>query len=159
MTSKEALERLCKVKIYQKEGSAYDYLGKEIYKEEINIIKQDLERLEQLEKDNKLLDETIEADDNIIQKLIKANQMLKDKDKELLKDFRKAIDIAQKYKKAIEILKRELFIDFEDCSKTTKNYFIHLRENEYQSYDYAIIILHNKKEYELLNEVLKDEKN
>ena len=36
----EALDRLCKVKIYQKEASAYDYLGKEIYKEEINILQE-----------------------------------------------------------------------------------------------------------------------
>jgi hypothetical protein len=53
--SLEALERLCKVKIYQKEASAYDYLGKEIYKEEINLIKQDLVRKEELEKENQEL--------------------------------------------------------------------------------------------------------
>lgn len=52
LSSKEALEKLCKVKIYQKEASAYDYLGKEVYKEEINLIKQDLERLEVLEIEN-----------------------------------------------------------------------------------------------------------
>lgn len=48
--SLEALDKICKVKIYQKEASAYDYLGKEIYKEEINTIKQDLECLEILKK-------------------------------------------------------------------------------------------------------------
>lgn len=42
MKNKEALEKLYKVKIYQKEASAYDYL-KDIYKEEIETIKQDLE--------------------------------------------------------------------------------------------------------------------
>jgi hypothetical protein len=87
MTSKEALDKICKVKIYQKEASAYDYLGKEIYKEEIEIIKQDLERLEVLEQENQEYFEIIckqayllnnkHIDKPIIEKLIQENEKLK----------------------------------------------------------------------------------
>ena len=59
MTPKEALEKLCKVKIYQKEASVYDYLGKEVYKEEINLITQALERKKELENENEELTNTI----------------------------------------------------------------------------------------------------
>lgn len=62
--SLEALDKLCKIKIYQKEASAYDYLGKEIYKEEINAIKQDLEEYEEY-KDQWSSDTHCWIEDNI----------------------------------------------------------------------------------------------
>ena len=81
MTSKEALEKLCKVKIYQKEASAYDYLGKEIYKEEINLIKQALERLEVLEKEYKeykeVTNQVIKAFQTSNRNLAQENEKLK----------------------------------------------------------------------------------
>ena len=49
-TSKEALEILRKIKIYERESSCYDYLGKYIFEEEMETIRKDLERLEKLEQ-------------------------------------------------------------------------------------------------------------
>lgn len=83
--SLEALDKLCKVKIYQKEASAYDYLGKEIYKEEINAIKQDLERLEQFENENQELKELQELNKQGLWNLKQENKKLK-KIIEILKD-------------------------------------------------------------------------
>lgn len=102
--SLEALERLCKVKIYQKEASAYDYLGKEIYKEEINTIKQDLERLEEINK-VWLQNEPMESVDfkayqlqilyDYINVKEKENQELKDKSKVLEQSVKDTYDTSQ----------------------------------------------------------------
>lgn len=114
MTSKEALEKLCKVKIYQKEASAYDYLGKEIYKEEIDTIKQDLERLEVLE-----------------------TSVLEYKDQEKLywqtnENNVKLRQENEKLKKAIEILKDYTFIEFDDVDIYLKSSNCPLSYQEYE---------------------------
>jgi hypothetical protein len=95
-----------------------------------NTIKQDLERLEQLEKEN---------------------QELKDKGKELVKDFHKAINIAKKYKKAIDILKDRLTIEFDD-----KYNEINFKVYACKEIDYVYFSLDDKQQYELLKEVLKN---
>lgn len=56
MTSKEALEIISNHKCYEKECSCWDYIST-LYKNEIQTIKQDLERKEQLEKENQELKE------------------------------------------------------------------------------------------------------
>jgi predicted RNase H-like nuclease (RuvC/YqgF family) len=97
-----------------------------------NTIKQDLERLEQLEKEN---------------------QELKDKGKELVKDFHKAIDILKKYKKAIDILKDRLTIEFDD-----KYNEINFEVSGSTEIDYVYLPFDDKQEYELLKEILEDDK-
>ena len=53
----------------------------------------------------------------------------------------------EKLKKAIDIFKRELFIEFSYKS-------IHLKDDEFQYYDYTILSPENEQEYDLLKEVL-----
>lgn len=129
--SLEALERLCKVKIYQKEASAYDYLGKEIYKEEINTIKQELECKEELLKENQELKQELEIEK--FDWFIVLNNKL------------------DRYKKAIEILKDKLKLSLNDNeANKTINAVLPIGNNDMNRL--------TQQEYELLKEVLKDDK-
>lgn len=75
MTSKEALETISNIELYHREFdededfdgdwkyleyTEYDGLVREVYKQEIDTIKKDLERLEALEKENEKLKKAIE---------------------------------------------------------------------------------------------------
>lgn len=64
---------------------------------------------------------------------------------DILNDF-------EKLKKAIEILKDNSVIEFNDDLQ-----FIHLKEDISQTCDYTIIYIEDKQEYELLKEVLENE--
>jgi ABC-type phosphate transport system auxiliary subunit len=155
--SLEALERLCKVKIYQKEASAYDYLGKEIYKEEINLIKQDLERLEQLEQENLELKQDIVSFEDYSYDLDCEKEQLKKENQELkeqleLKKFKEFILLngkLDKLEKAIEILKE--YYKFQLFPPAMDN----IPEISIST-DWEHCI--SQQEYDLLKEVLKDDK-
>ena len=58
----------------------------------------------------------------------------------------------EKLKKAIEIFKKSLTIEFNDDLQ-----FVHLKEDVSQSCDYTIADIEDKQEYELLKEVLENE--
>lgn len=90
-----------------------------------NIILKDLERLEQLEKDGQVL----------------MNQAFKLSTK------------LTKYKKALDILKENLCIEF----KHNDYFMVKFKEDKEQECDYTIMFLDNKEEYELLKEVLEGE--
>lgn len=94
-----------------------------------------LERLEELEKENK-----------------KAQTYFIEAQKILNNDINNLLTENVKLKNAIEILKSNLFIEFND-----DNQFISLKENKYQYADYTIIFIENKQEYELLKEVLEND--
>lgn len=120
MTSKEALELLELILNNHSVMLEVDDNRMEC----LNVIKQDLERLEVLEKENqKLL-----VNKNVAQAL------------------------AIKYKKVIEILKRNLVIEFNDDL-----HFVHLKEDISQTCDYTIIDIEDKQEYELLKGVMNNE--
>ena len=144
MNSKEALERL------EDNGKEY-LLPVRVYK----LIKQDLERLEQLEIANKnnegLVRENVD--------LINRNLKLQDENANLKQDIASLeLDTCipqlrkenTKLKQAIRILKENLYIEFEH------NYYfmVKFKEDKEQECDYTIMFLDNKEEYELLKEVL-----
>lgn len=120
----------------------------------LNNILKDLERLEEINKvwhDNEPM-ESVDINGKHLQelydfnsKLINENEVFKEKGKELIKDCYKAIDIAKKYKKAIEILKvkRVDIVFFKACG-SLKEY------NLYKMPEYKL----TQQEYELLKEVL-----
>ena len=97
--------------------------------EYLNAIKQDLERLEVLEIENEQLKGNEDIVSNYAYSLKEENEKLK---------------------KALEILKNSLIIEFNDDLQ-----YIHLKEDILQSCDYTIADIEDKQEYELLKEVLK----
>lgn len=91
-----------------------------------------------------LKDETILIKDHL--ELMAENQELKDKGKEMLHCFKKAIEVAKKYKKAIEILKdKDVDINLLISSNCLEDY----------NYQYSVPL--TQQEYELLKEVLGNE--
>ena len=127
MNSKEALERLRKIRIYEKESSCYDYLGKHIFKEEIEALEQDLDRLEKLEKDY---------------------EKLKERYKHRAETSKDLCNAVKQYEKAIEILKEHNLQVYHIPDFTTP----YLSLNDYG--DGSSISI---KEYKLLKEVLGNE--
>ena len=109
--------------------------------EDINTIKQDLERLEQLEKENQELRD----------KLHQIKNTIKNHSNETEKFVDELWEENCKYKNAIKILKDNLIIEFDDDGR-----IIHLKDDITQICDYTLLSL-NKQNYQLLKEVLKDE--
>ena len=137
MNSKEAVEKLLNsptVKI--RHGSYLDI-------EFIKLIKQDLDRLEQLEDNIKIHKETIKMQYNQIEKLKKENKKLKEDRKDILQDF-------DKLEKVIEILKRFNFTMY--TIKHNNN------ETEFKIYTDCLLETQEltQEEYELLKEYLYD---
>ena len=154
MTSKEALERI-----------SWRYVNEPSFQEWCDIVKQELERLEVLENYPPEFDGFLYSFEGLIErnkKLEKENQELKELNEKYLSELERwgypetpiHISKYKKLKKAIEILKNNIFIEFNDDSQ-----FISLKENEYQYADYTIIFIENKQKYKLLKEVLEDGKS
>lgn len=121
MTSKliEALNKCETQKSY--ENVRYTLIDDELRA----YLEESLKLLEQLEKDNKLLDETMEADDKIIQQLIKENQDLKGLVDSLNKEQIIGVEMYtdlwnenENRKKALKILKEYLNIEVDIDSRT-----------------------------------------
>ena len=108
-------------------------------------IKQDLERSETLEEENQDLKNRLDNEQLAFDKLFESNQKLS--------------ELYAKLKKTIDILKDNLCIKFSkhNYKNNTISYHISFKENEFQDYDYTILLLENEKEYELLKEVLGNE--
>ena len=66
-------------------------------------------------------------------------------------EYERLVEENKKLKKAIEILKSNLFIDFKDIGDY---YCIYFKHNKYDECDYTILCIEDKKQYELLKEVL-----
>ena len=66
----------------------------------------------------------------------------------------------EKLKQVLDILKNNLHIEFyeSEYTKNIKVYGVKFMETEYQAYDYTIMLLEDKEKYELLKEVLGNEK-
>lgn len=136
MNSKEALEKLYNISCVQPGPVKEQFIT---YEKEIkhnrttgdlyDIIKQDLERLEMLEKQNKLLNETKNCVDKVIEDLGKINEE------------------NTKLKKAIEILKDKLKLHHIKHSKL------------YTMWCIGTSTKLSKQEYNLLEEVLENETN
>lgn len=158
--AKEALENLvhCKSITKCKECKHKSHCTIE---RDYNIIKQSLERLEQVEKENQELAETLElynekfaGHERERADLIKENQELKAKCKDLMLDF-KMFDFNtlkqenEKLKKAIDILKnKRVDVDILLCSETLEEF------NDGYHEEYRL----TQEEYDLLKEVLSDGK-
>ena len=94
MTSKEALEKISNHKCYVKESSCYDRV-KELYKNEIEVIEQDLERLEKLDQYNLITAPKSIKLSEIVEMLKESNKYL-DFEFETTLDFKKAIGVNYK---------------------------------------------------------------
>lgn len=138
----------------------------------VTPIKQDLERLELIEKlyDKTLEDmKTLKDDDRKLylkyKELEKENQELKDKVKEMLHYLEEAIEVAKKYENAIKILKEKPFVLEFGLSvfkwyEEEKIYYYYHEYTEYYGEDLeykAVEYILTQQEYELLKEVLENE--
>lgn len=139
MTSKEALERL--------EDNGDDYL---LPVRVLKLIKQDLDRLEQLEKAYKNNEGIVRDNVKLMNKnleLQKENQELQQINEEFLQSQIKVVEKIEKLEKAISILKDKFEIiavkeDYDgEYIIETSTYFLYI----------------NQKQCELLKEVLQDE--
>lgn len=119
-------------------GENLHKVNQETFEELANTIKQDLERLEALEKEKT---ELLLAHSRVLKSSSETNSLTLD----ILKEN-------EKLKKALDILKRNLVIEFNDDLR-----FIHLKEDISQSCDYTIIDIEDQQEYELLKEVLDND--
>lgn len=169
MTSKEIIKN--KIAGLEDDYQHYTMVDKDKVKahfiktdiEEHQQILQDLERKEQLEKEYKLLDETMEADDRIIIQLTEEKEQLEKENKELRgKNFDLSIsnielkqeifyakEKLEKLEKSIEILKDLLNLSLCIEEYEPNNDRIPLlctKNNEY---------ILNDNEYDLLKEVLE----
>lgn len=137
MTSKEALEQIKRDGAFLKEGYGQALIDSkrtcEHFSEYCTIIEQDLERLEQLEKENQEL------------KMQKNSTMLLMKLMSLDGNIVESALILDKYRKAIEILNRYIDIK-ENRTLLGKKYYHILILDYYENL--------TKEEYELLKEVL-----
>lgn len=134
MTSKEALETIGMTKTNNIKSASLSkprvmYLVKELRKKEINAIKQDLNKLEKLEKENLVLLVNKNAAQSIAKKFKQENDKLK-KIIEILKN--KNVDI-------YELLKSKNVVDYNNLTWST--------------YDFNGVELTDE-EYSLLKEVL-----
>ena len=134
MTSKEALEHICRT--CDHECCPYIHYDKSrcgFY----GIIMQDLHRLKEI-NDVWHKNEVMESVD------INGNHL-----QELYDFIHSLLEETTKLKKAIEILKTNLYLEFED-----KYNYICLKSDEYDECDYTIIFP-SKEDYDLLKEVLE----
>lgn len=153
--SLEALENLVHCKSELK-CSTCKHKSRCTMERDYNTIKQELERLEHLEKEYKLLDETMEADDRIICQLSEEKKQLEIENQDLKSKLsaiefwnERYIEHNEKLKKAIEILKYRLKIGLiEDMQKFDFIYYW-LSLNGIAEEELT------PQEYELLNEVLR----
>ena len=160
MNSKEALRTIgnTATKFIKSDGIGRPriyYSIREMKKKEINIIKQDLDRLEKLEKANKNNEGLVRENTDLINrnfelqdenKALKGNVKILEENKEtLLKLFDKAMEENTKLKNAIKILKDK--IEFEDLGEMQSG-------NVYRPYFNDCI---DQEEYELLKSVLEEE--
>ena len=133
MTSKDALEILRECANGEKKVLFSTSI------ELANTIKQDLDRLEKINEvwhKNEPM-ESVDINGNHLQEAY---------------DFiHRLCEENDKLKKAIEILKSNLFIDFKDIGDY---YCIYFKHNKYDECDYTILCIEDKKQYELLKEVL-----
>lgn len=147
MNSKEALDNLvhCKSITRCKECRHKSLCTME---RDFNIIKQDLDRLEKLEKENELLKLDNQDLHNQIKKNVKEHykEFMEDYDC-LLEEYHELYKVWEKLKKVIEILKDyfEIWLNYEE-----EEIFGGFEINGYHQI--------NKQEYELLKEVLGNEK-
>jgi hypothetical protein len=133
MNSKECLKHICdecqinagKIQV----ACPFRSISNE-YCDKYETIKKDLDRLKQLEKEN---------------------QGVKDDNTRLWHSIEYANNEIAKLKKAIDILKENLFIQFEEVNDCL---MVKLKEYKDQDCDYTIMFLDNKEDYELLKEVL-----
>ena len=125
--------------------------------EEIDRLNEKIEDLKdevtRLEKDNKLFDETIEADDRIIQQLIKEKEILKSTleaqtlEKEKIIASRLVyVDKYEQLKRAINILNPSIHI--KESTMLDNVYYLYFIDG-FQSVEIS------KEQYELLKEVLE----
>ena len=133
MTSKDALEILRECANGEKKVLFSTSI------ELANTIKQDLDRLEKINEvwhKNEPM-ESVDINGNHLQEAY---------------DFiHRLCEENEKLKKAIEILKSNLFIDFKDIGDY---YCIFFKLNKYDECSYTILCIEDKKQYELLKEVL-----
>lgn len=118
-------------------------VNQEAFENLADTIKQDLERKEQLEKENQELRDKLHQIKNTIKN--HSNETEKFVDELWEENF--------KYINAIEILKNNLFIEFDDDCR-----IIHLKDDRTQICDYTLLSL-NKQDYQLLKEVLEYDKH
>lgn len=141
MNSKEALRTIgnTATKFIKSDGIGRPriyYSIREMKKKEINIIKQDLDRLEQLEKENQELKEKF--------------KMLEENEDVVLTTLEISVQENTKFKKALDILKGKLELPLEDDFDVINKDDIHL----YRLRTKALV---NEEEYELLKSVLGEE--
>ena len=173
--SLEALEKIETTFVYnkQRKKNCYAHLMHqskviEEYYKDYNTIKQDLERLAQLEKENQELKEPKykvlmgcrgggKQFAQLVEILKKENQELKLEKKILNGMYRDVRDTAsfymskcEKLEKTIDILKNKLHIEFDD-----KYNEINFEVFGSTEIDYVYFSLDDKQEYELLKEMLK----
>lgn len=162
MNSKEALDNLVGIQLLN-----YNELFLDEYQEEFDSINKDLERLEKLEQENQELREYFSkiASGNTIIELCRENEELKEKIRlthtefgfDTLSDFRKQmrenyIELV-KLKKVIEIIIR---CDIVPHSVIEKDYEGYIYLQNYYCFEDP---RPTNEEYELLKEVLGNEKN
>lgn len=135
MNSKKALDNLvhCKSITRCKECRHKSLCTME---RDFNIIKQDLDRLEQLEKEHEKLKERYKHRAETSNDLCKA---------------------VKQYEKVIDILKDELEISFEDTTQEGNGYWVVLKN--WSGAEEVVIHFNTPNNYELLKEVLDNAKN
>ena len=151
MTSKEALEKLSYIPIYEEDernvitdiDSCCAYKGDlcEVYGSEVDTIKKDLDRLEKLEKENQELKEKC--------------KILEENEESILTTLKISVQENDKLEKVIEILKDELDISFEDTSQEGNGYWVVLQN--WSGEEEVVINFNTLDNYDLLKEVLGDD--
>ena len=113
MNSKETLNKMYDYIMIDNDMGLMDNEETEALTKDYNIIKQDLERLEKLEKENQELKEKC--------KLLEENK------ETILTTLESSVQENVKLKKVIEILKDELEISFEDTTQEGNGYWVVLQ--------------------------------
>ena len=152
MTSKEALKYLLadsELLYCEHEEDIKFYLEAE---KEYNIVLKDLDRLEKLEKENELLKLDNQDLHNQIKKNVKEHykEFMEDYDC-LLEEYHELYKVWEKLKKVIEILKYKLEI------APYHNKILDIYSVDFLRFDPPVSFNSNKKEYELLKEVLDND--
>ena len=134
MTSKEALKNI----------ETLSYCKQHITIQEwCEIIKQDLDRFEE---ENEALKMGIESLNTDYKELKQTSEFVIEKFKISNKNL---IDENEKLKKVIEILKDNVYLEFDD-----ENNAVRFKRNKDDECDYTIIFVYDKEQYNLLKEYL-----
>jgi hypothetical protein len=174
MTSKEALKDISYLILQEVDNLKY----KDLWKEALNTIKQDLERLERLEIENrnnekvvadsvKLMNRNLELQGRL-EMLEKENKELKglvdSLNKEQILEVEMIFDLEienEKLKKAIECMKKYYKIVVCECDfpiyEKVHTYTLGIRFHDWSEKSEGLIEHIFKEEYELLKEVLENE--